>query len=578
MAQDVYEKIFQVAKRRGFLYPAFEIYGGIAGFYDYGPLGAGLKNNMEQVFRDFYVTREGCAEISCPSVTPEDVFVASGHVAEFTDPMVTCTECESPFRADHLIEAAGYEGVVSVTDMGEVHGLMVVHKVKCPTCGGTLGEPYRQNLMFQTEIGPGTKRQGFLRPETAQGIFTDFNHLYRYFREKLPFGVIQFGRGYRNEISPRQGMIRLREFNMMEAEIFVDPEDGKSHPHFDDVADRRFTLVDNDTEKPTEHRLGDAVEKGIVCNKALGYFMAMTYDYLVAIGLDPKRIRFRQHLKTEMAHYANDCWDAEFHSDRFGWVEAVGIADRSAYDLTQHEKHSKESLRAMRKYDELREETRDVVFPITKVLGPKFKGQAKAVAEAMAALDPTKVTPGQPISVTVDGESLEVPADAYELKTVTEKVAGVSFTPHVIEPSYGLDRLLYAVLEHSYSEQETEDEETGKTEVYRRMRLPARVAPIKVGVFPLVSKEGLPEKAKAIDRMLRQSGITTQYDDAGSVGRRYARQDEIGTPFCVTVDFDTVGKGDDKAAKDTVTVRERDSAEQVRIPVDELAGWVKART
>lgn len=576
VAQDVYEKIFQVAKRRGFLYPAYEIYGGIAGFYDYGPLGAALKANMENTWRRFYVTREGCAEIACPAVTPEEVFEASGHVAEFTDPMVTCNDCSSPFRADHLIEAAGYEGVVSVTDMDEVDTLIGKHGVKCPTCGGAVGSAYRQNLMFNTEIGPGSKRRGFLRPETAQGIFVDFNHLYRYFREKLPFGVVQLGRGYRNEISPRQGMIRLREFNMMEAEIFVDPEDGKSHPDFDNVADRRFILVDNETEEAKEHRLGDAVSSGVICNEALGYYMALTYDFLVAVGLKHDGIRFRQHLKTEMAHYANDCWDAEFHSARFGWVECVGIADRSAYDLAQHEKHSKVSLRAMRKYDELREETRDVVFPIGKVLGPLFKGDAKAVGEAMKELDASTVTPGQTLTVTVGDASHDVPPEAYEVKSVTEKVAGVSFTPHVIEPSYGLDRILYAALEHSYSEEESKDED-GKVETYRRLRLPAGVAPIKAGIFPLIGKEGLPEQAREIDRALRAAGISTQYDDTGSVGRRYARQDEIGTPYCITVDFDTLGKGDDASLKGTVTVRERDTSEQVRVKIDELAGWLHSR-
>ena len=573
MADDVYERIFQVAKRRGFLYPAFEIYGGGAGFYDYGPLGAALKANMESFFRHLYVAREGCAEINCPAVTPEEVFIASGHVAEFTDPMVRCTQCSQGFRADHLIEAAGFKGTVPNIDMAAVDALVGEHKVKCPNCGGSFGKAYRQNLMFGTEIGPGSKKQGYMRPETAQAMFVDFVHLYRFFREKLPFGVIQFGRGYRNEISPRQGMIRLREFNMMEVEVFVDPEEGKTHPRFDAIAGKAITLVPNATGKATSMTLGDAVARKMIANRALAYYIALTHEYLTGVGLDPARLRFRQHLKTEMAHYANDCWDAEFESARFGWVECVGIADRSAYDLTQHETHSGVPLRALRRYDTPKEVTRTGVFPITKVIGPRFKGDAKAVGDALKAVDAKTVQPGKPIKVKVGDKTVEVPPDAFEVKTVTEKMAGDSFTPHVIEPSYGLDRILYATLEHNFHEAETKDEETGEKTTYVRLRLPPRMSPVKVGVFPLVNKQNLPEIAADLDRRLREAGLNTQYDDTGSIGRRYARMDEIGTPFCVTVDFETVEEGPKKR---TVTVRQRDSGEQVRVKMAGLVEWIRA--
>jgi glycyl-tRNA synthetase len=577
MGQDVYERVFQVAKRRGFLYPAFEIYGGVAGFYDYGPLGAALKANMEELFRRVWVTEEGCAEINCPSVTPEDVFIASGHVAEFTDPMVTCTQCGSPYRADHLIEGTGYEGNVPVDDAKQIDTLIRETGAKCLRCGGAVGESYHQNLMFGTEIGPGTKRKGYLRPETAQGIFMDFPLLYRHFREKLPFGVIQFGRGYRNEISPRQGMVRLREFNMMEVEVFVDPEEGNKHPRFEEYADRVLTLVPAATEKSIDKTLRQALDETIIRNQALATYMAITLDYLLLVGLDPKRLRFRQHRNDEMAHYASDCWDAEFHSDRFGWVECVGLADRSAYDLTAHEKGSGMPMRAMRKYDEPREVTRKKVIAHGRSLGPLFKKQAKAVATALEALDPETAPTDGPLTFEVDGETVEVPAEAFSVETVTEKVSGESFTPHVIEPSFGLDRILYASLEHNFHEEEKTDEETGKKETYRRLALPAAAAPVKAAVFPLVSKSRLPEVAQQIERSLRRKGLPVVYDESGSIGRRYARQDEIGTPFCITVDFDTIGEGEVKSQEGTVTVRERDTSKQHRVRIEELPSWIKGR-
>lgn len=577
MAQDVYDRVFQVAKRRGFLYPSFEIYGGVAGFYDYGPLGAALKANMEELFRRVWVTEEGCAEIHCPAVTPENVFIASGHVAQFTDPMVTCTQCGAPYRADHLIEGTGYEGHVPEDDEKQLDALIRETGAKCVRCGGPVGETYPQNLMFGTEIGPGTDRKGYLRPETAQGIFIDFPLLYRHFREKLPFGVIQFGRGYRNEISPRQGMIRLREFNMMEVEIFVDPKAGNTHPRFEDYQERKLILVPAKTEKPVTMTLQQSVDQGLIKNQALATYMAITLDYLLMVGLDPKRVRFRQHLGDEMAHYASDCWDAEFESSRFGWVECVGLADRSAFDLTAHEKGSGVPMRAMRKYDEPQEVTRRKVVVHQKVLGPVFKKSAKAVAAALEATNPNALEGEGPVRLQVDGEEVEVGREAFDVETVTEKVAGESFTPHVIEPSFGLDRILYASLEHNYHEESATDEETGKTEEYRRLALPGAIAPVKAAVFPLVSKSTLPQVAKRIAADLKRAGILTQYDDSGSIGRRYARMDEIGTPFCVTVDFETVGEGEDPEARDTVTVRHRDTKKQERLAIGALPGWIFQR-
>ncbi|MBI5001278.1 MAG: glycine--tRNA ligase [Euryarchaeota archaeon] len=545
------DKLLALAKRRGFFYPAFEIYGGVAGLYEYGPMGAALKANIADRWRRFYVLGEGFAEIDSPNVSPEEVFAASGHVKEFTDFSVECTKCREAFRADHLVK-----DIENPAALG-ADGLSAALKgqgAKCPSCGGELSVPQKVNLMFKTQIGPtANSRVGYLRPETAQAMFFSFVNHYRHFREQLPFGVVQVGRGFRNEISPRQGLLRQREFNMMEAEVFVHPE-RKTWPRFHEVADDRLRLVSNDGK---EHVIAakDAVHKGIIKNEALAYFVALTQRFLLDVGIDPKRLRFRQHLTNEMAHYASDCWDAEVELS-YGWVEAVGVADRGSYDLDQHIRHSGAQLTAFERFAEANEVERDVIAPVHARLGPLFKGKAKAIAAAMESAEGLAVESDGTIKLAIDGAEVTVPPECFERKRVREKVSGRRFVPHVIEPSYGLDRILYSVMEHSYHEEEKEE--------YTVMRLPISVAPIKFGVFPLMAKDGLDGFAMKLDAELRDAGVVTSYDDSGSIGRRYARMDEVGTPFCVTVDHETLEKG-------TVTIRDRDSKAQVRVPAKELA-------
>jgi len=303
MAADVYDKIMMLAKRRGFIYPSFEIYGGCAGFYDYGPLGSQLKNNIENLWRQFYLLKDNCVEISTPTVTIHEVLKASGHVDEFTDLTVDCKKCKQSFKVEGIID----EGL-------SVEEALEKDIVKCPSCGSKLKDAYPVNLMFSTKIGIGTSRKAFLRPETAQGIFTDFHLLYRYAREKLPFGVIQIGKGYRNEVSPRQGTIRLREFSMAEAEIFFDPND-KTHPNFNGVKDKELILYDN--KKDMKITMEKAVKDGVINNQALAYYMYLTQEFLMTAGVDPEKFRFRKHAPDEMAHYATECWDAELRSERF---------------------------------------------------------------------------------------------------------------------------------------------------------------------------------------------------------------------------------------------------------------------
>jgi glycyl-tRNA synthetase len=534
-----------VAKRRGFIYPSFEIYGGIAGFYDYGPLGSQLKNNVENLWRSFYLLKDNCIEISTPTITLYEVLKASGHVEEFTDLTVDCVSCKRSYKVEDIIEK----------------GMSVEHAVKedriiCPTCKSVLHDAHPVNLMFSTTIGIGDGRKAFLRPETAQGIFTNFHLLYQYSRKKLPFGVVQIGKGYRNEISPRQGTLRQREFSMAEAEVFFDPKD-KTHPLFETIKDKELILFDN--EKEWKISVKDAVKQKIVNNQALAYYMYLTQDFLVSAGVDQKKFRFRKHAADELAHYAVECWDAELYSERFGWVECVGIADRSAYDLNAHIVSSSVDMYALRAFEQPREVTLKKVVPKMNILGPRFGGKAGKIKEQLELMDAATVPT---ITVTVDGQSIDIQKDCYDVVEVREKQSGEKFVPHVIEPSYGIDRVLYFLLEHNYVEGKKKDEE------YTILKLNPLVAPIKVGVFPLIGDDQLITMAKTIDRDLRAAGIATFYDESGTIGRRYARMDEIGTPFCITVDHASM---DDHK----VTVRDRDTTKQERKNIQEIVPLIR---
>jgi len=257
MSQDIYDKIMMLAKRSGFIYPSFEIYGGVAGFYDYGPLGSQLKNNIEKIWRKYYLLKDKCIEINTPNITLYEVLKASGHVDEFTDLTVDCIKCKQSYKIEDIIDKNQSVDEAIKKDI-----------IKCPMCGSKLKDAHPVNLMFSTKIGIGKSRDAFLRPETAQGIFTDFHFLYRYAREKLPFGVIQIGKGYRNEVSPRQGTIRLREFSMAEAEIFFDPTE-KKHPDFDNVKEKEVFLLDN--KKENKITLERAIKNKIIDNTTLSH-------------------------------------------------------------------------------------------------------------------------------------------------------------------------------------------------------------------------------------------------------------------------------------------------------------------
>ena len=562
------DAVVELAKRRGFFFPAGEAYGGVSGFYTFGPEGATLKRNVEDAWRDQFAVAEGHMEVDAPTIMPEAVFEASGHLDTFDDMLVECAACTSTHRADHLVEdATDIEDAESLSPEA-VGDLLVEHDIACPVCGSTLaGEPVEEfNLMFGTNIGPGDAAPGYLRPETAQGIFVEFPRLKEYARGQLPFGVTQIGRAYRNEISPRKSVIRTREFTQAELELFVDPTDDE--PNLNPVASVTLRLYPVANQQAGEETVRmtprEALANDIVTNTWIAYYLGRTQQFYEAIGVDPERLRFRQHLPGERAHYARDCWDAEAYVTG-DWVELAGISTRSDYDLQKHGAHSDEDFTLFRQYDEPETVTEHQVDPDMSTRGPEYGSAATKIAAALEALvteQPAAFTEGDTVTVTVDGETYMIPLEqtGYTVEEVTE--AGEHIRPHVIEPSFGVDRLVYTLLEHGYRE----DTVDGESRTY--LSLAPAVAPQTAAVFPLVSEPELVAVAERLTDQLRGAGITVAYDDSGAIGRRYRRQDEIGTPFCVTVDHETLDT-------ETVTVRDRDTTAQARVATDTLPATVR---
>jgi len=569
--EDISEDVVELAKRRGYFFQTAQAYGGVAGFYTYGPQGAGLKQNVEDAWRDRYAIAEGHQLVDAPTIMPEAVFEASGHLDTFDDMLVECAECGESHRADHLIEDAPGSDVedAEALPIPEVEELLREFEIGCPTCGADLaGEPVEDfNLMFGTNIGPGDSQPGYLRPETAQGIFVEFPRLKQYARGQLPFGVTQIGRAYRNEISPRKSIIRTREFTQAELEHFIDPE--VDEPDLDAVADVECTFYpvseqQADDGEPIRATVAEAVEDGIVESDWIAYYLGLTKRWYDRVGVDMDRFRFRQHLPGELAHYSSDCWDAEGFAAG-DWIEMAGFSYRSDYDLSKHAEHSEEEFTVFKQYDEPRTTKQATVDPDMSELGPAFGGAAGDVADALEELageapnrfDAAAAEPAGTVDVDVDGETYEVPFEhtGYAVEEVTE--AGEHLRPHVVEPSFGVDRLLYVLVEHAYREDEIDGEERAY------LALDSEVAPTTVGVFPLMDKDGMGERAGEIASELREAGLSVTYDDSGAIGRRYRRQDEVGTPFCVTVDHDSL-------EDDTVTIRERDSTEQIRVDIEAL--------
>jgi len=553
------EEVMKIAKKRGFLWSSFEIYSGVAGFIDYGPLGAILKDNIMKKWRECFIVREGFYEIESPTIMPEEALKASGHVDHFNDPLTECKNCLDVYRADHIIKEATGDDVEGLKN-DKLSAILSEQQIGCPRCGGHLTHVWGYNLMFQTLIGAKGKKTGYMRPETAQGIFIPFKRLLRFFRGKLPFGVVQLGKAYRNEISPRQGVIRLREFTQAEAEIFIDPKD-KTHPRFKEVAKKMLTLfpskMQESNKEPLELTAREAVDQGIINSEMLTYQLFLANQFLEDLGIPRKFIRFRQHLSTEMAHYAMDCWDLEVYTDHYGWIEVIGIADRADFDLKSHSKYSKEDLRVFIEYPDPKIVTKLMVKPDMKKFGPLFKGEAPKILKTLKNVNISLLNQAFQkegyFRLEIDGDVYELTPDLVDFQEVKETVRGEKIFPHVIEPSYGIDRILYSVLLHGF----TQD---GARTI---LQLPADLAPIGVCVFPLVNKKELSELALKIQNDLRERNIITEYDISGTIGRRYARSDEIGVPFAITIDHQTL---DDN----TLTIRKRDDQKQVRVALSDL--------
>ncbi|KAJ3091599.1 Glycine--tRNA ligase 1, mitochondrial [Physocladia obscura] len=619
--------------KRFFYAPSFAIYGGVTGLFDFGPPGAALQNNLINLWRKHFVLEEDMLEIECTNLTPEAVFKTSGHVDRFADYMVRDVKTGEIFRADHLVKQvlktrleddfalksgtfdkkkvakgkpqpeqlksevkAEYEMVLESLDNyqgDDLWKLMQKLEIKAPDTGNDVTEPKLFNLMFETYIGPTGQFKGYLRPETAQGHFLNFKRLLESNQGQMPFASASIGKSFRNEISPRQGLLRVREFTMAEIEHYVDPLK-KDHPRFHKVKDVVLDLYPADRQLQglgtVRMTVGDAVAKGVINNETLGYFVARIHLFLLRIGINQARLRFRQHMANEMAHYATDCWDAEIESS-YGWIECVGCADRSAYDLTAHSKATKEKLVVRESLPEpiIRDA---VVLEVKKaVFGPAFKGNAKYVMGYLGTLlangeewdevklkdgeiswdtqklrdlqEKIKAGGGSTTVVGTDGKNYVLTDKMIEIVGRKETVNVREYTPNVIEPSFGLGRILYSLLEHSWWIREGDDEARNV------LSFNPAIAPTKALILPISSNKDFNPFIQQAADSLRREGVSTRVDDsAASIGKRYARNDELGTPFAITIDFQTVRDA-------TVTLRERDSLKQIRQDIPTIVSVIK---
>jgi glycyl-tRNA synthetase len=551
---DKYELLSDLAKRRGFFWPSFEIYGGISGYLDLGPLGWKLRRRIENKWLQLFVYQHGYAAISTPVITPEKVFTASGHVDHFKDLMVNCLQCKRHFRADYVItEAMPATANIAAEAMTatEIDTFINENLIRCPECGGTLSKAEFYSTMFKTNIGPYGDVTGYGRPEAAQGIFVDFRRVYEASREKLPLGIAQVGTVMRNEISPRQGPIRLREFTIMEMELFFDPDDARC-PYLDRVKGILLPILlakerEQKTSQLTLVAPYDAVKRGIVLTEWMAYFMALSVEFVNSLGIPSDKQRFEEKMATERSHYSSQTFDHQIWLDRWGWVEIAGHAYRTDFDLTAHIKSSSADLSVFKPYDKPISRTAKSIVPIDSVLGPLLKEKSKPVIEALRSSKPDELLKAFEKFGFFEIQGFKILPTHVRFEERTERETGRRVVPHVVEPSFGAERLVYSTLEYAYTR--------SKDRVV--LRLPKSLVPTQVMVFPLMAKDGLPEIASKIQTLLSDSGFEVDYDEAGTIGRRYARADEVGVPLSVTVDYKTK---DDR----TVTIRDRDTWKQVR--------------
>ncbi|KAH8817216.1 glycyl-tRNA synthetase [Xylogone sp. PMI_703] len=609
-------------RRNLFYTPSFELYGGVSGFYDYGPPGCALNANILSLWRRHFVMEENMLELDLPVITPHEVLQTSGHVDRFADWMTKDPGNGEILRADHLVEnvlesrlkgdkeARGqkveqkedqkpkkkkaaavqavklddavvqeYEEVLAKIDNyggPELGELMEKYDIRNPSTGNKTTPPVEFNLMFQIpNIGPSSALRGYLRPETAQGQFLNFAKLLEYNNGRMPFASASIGKSFRNEISPRSGLLRVREFTMGEIEYFLSPDD-KRHPRFQEVAHIELNLLDRDVQLSgkttiTLMPIGEAVKRGIVDNETLGYFLARIQLFLLAVGCNPSKIRFRQHMATEMAHYASDCWDAELQTS-YGWIEVNGTADRSCYDLTVHMKKTGQSLQAKEFLSEPQEVEYWLAEPVRKNFGPKFRKDAPSVEAAINALsdelrEKLSIELKNTGKVTIDvpgvGSQVELTNDLVVIEKQTRTDHTRSYIPSVIEPSFGIGRIFYAICEHSYWIREGEGNEARAV-----LSFPPSIAPIPVVLYPLSSSPEFDALIKRLSALLRRNRVHHIIDaSSASIGRRYSRQDAAGTPLAITADFESI-------QRNTFTLRDRDTLAQVRATDAEIVDAV----
>jgi glycyl-tRNA synthetase len=472
-----YEEVMKLALERGFYFPSCEVYSDAsAGFWEYGPSGVGLKNKFLELWRRELIRRDGMMEIDGSQIMSKSVFEASGHLGNFADPIIKCTKCNSTFRADRTIAEIANIEIPESADLNEFDNAIIENKIKCPKCKGDFGTTKKFNMMFKVGIGP-QEEEAYLRPETCQSIFVDFPRLFKTMRGKLPLGIAQVGKSFRNEIAPRQSLLRLREFYQAEIEVFCNPGRLNEVEKFAEI-ENTVIRVQTDTE-PISMTCKEALETGTVPNKFVAYYLGILTEFYEKTGIDISKSRFRKLGDKEKAFYAEVAFDFEVETT-IGWLELVACNYRADYDLSSHAKMSKEK---------------------------------------------------------------------FEVMDNDEKVL-----PHVFEISMGIDRSLYTILEHSLKN----DEE------HERMVLSLKpyLSPIHVGILSLVKKDGLKEKTDEIFINIKRK-FDAFLDHSGAIGRRYRRLDEIGAPFAITVDHQTL-------EDNTVTIRKRDSMEQSRVNISEI--------